>query len=145
MLQIAKSKVSRPKLSMGDACALPIRSASFDGVTVGWGIRNVPDIDAAHREIVRVLKAGGRFVSLDMARPKNRAIRRLSGWMFQHFVPWLGRLFGKTEAYTYLPKSTALFRSREDLAQSMRDAGFTEVGHRDFMFGNICLHWGQKP
>ncbi len=145
MLQKAQEKLIVPTLSLGDACALPVASGVFEGASVGWGIRNVPDIDAAHREMFRILKPGGRFVSLDMAQPRNRMVRAMSARMFNHIVPWLGRLFGKTEAYTYLPKSTALFRTREELSQSMREAGFTGVGRRDFMFGNICLHWGQKP
>jgi len=145
MLHRAQEKLIRPLLSLGDACSLPIQSTAFDGASVGWGIRNVPDIDAAHREIFRVLKPGARFVSLDMARPRNKLVRGVSRWMFEAIVPRLGRIFGKTEAYTYLPKSTALFRSREELAESMRAAGFTGVGYRDFMLGNVCLHWGQKP
>jgi demethylmenaquinone methyltransferase / 2-methoxy-6-polyprenyl-1,4-benzoquinol methylase len=132
-------------LSVGDACCLPVASGAFDAVSVGWGIRNVPDIDAAHREVFRVLKPGGRFVSLDMARPRNAPMRAFSSFLFQKLVPRLGALFGKTEAYTYLPESTERFKSREDLAESMRAAGFTDVAHRDFMFGNICLHRGSKP
>jgi demethylmenaquinone methyltransferase / 2-methoxy-6-polyprenyl-1,4-benzoquinol methylase len=145
MLQVAQQKLIEPTLSLGDACALPIASGNFDGASVGWGIRNVPDIDGAHRELFRVLKPGGRFVSLDMAQPKGRMMRGMSTWMFQRVVPFLGRLFGKTEAYTYLPKSTERFKTRAELVESMRQAGFTDVGHRDFMFGNICMHWGRKP
>lgn len=145
MLEHAQTKLGKPKLSLGDACCLPMVSESFDGVSVGWGIRNVPDIDAAHRELFRVLKPGGKFVSLDMARSKNRLVRSISEWVFNTIVPRLGSLFGKTDAYTYLPKSTQRFSTREQLSQSMTQAGFTDVGHRDFMLGNICLHWGRKP
>lgn len=144
MLDVAAQK-GLPCLALGDACNLPIASGAFDGVTVGWGIRNVPDIDRAHREIVRVLKPGGRFVSLDMARPKNPLVRKASEFVFNTLVPRLGALFGKTQAYTYLPKSTERFWTREQLAASMESAGLTEVGHRDLMLGNICLHYGRKP
>jgi demethylmenaquinone methyltransferase / 2-methoxy-6-polyprenyl-1,4-benzoquinol methylase len=145
MLEIAHKKLSTDRLALGDACCLPIASSSFEGVSVGWGIRNVPDIDTAHRELVRVLKPGGRFVSLDMARPKNRAIRAVSEWAFQTLVPKIGSIFGKTKAYTYLPKSTERFWTREQLAASMESAGLVDVGHKDLMFGNICVHWGRKP
>jgi len=144
MLAVVPRKVQYPAVALGDACRLPYASAAFDGVTVGWGIRNVPDIDAAHREIARVLRPGGRFVSLDMALPRNPLLRALSGFAFHTVVPLLGSLLGKTKAYTYLPKSTERFASREELAQSMRQAGFRDVGFRDFLFGNICLHWGTK-
>ena len=132
-------------MMLGDACSLPVASGSFDAVSVGWGIRNVPDIDRAHQEAFRVLKSGGRFVSLDMARPKSRLIGKLSETAFHVAVPVLGRLFGKKEAYTYLPKSTHRFMTREQLAESMRQAGFKDVAWKDMMMGNVCAIWGTKP
>jgi demethylmenaquinone methyltransferase / 2-methoxy-6-polyprenyl-1,4-benzoquinol methylase len=144
MLDRARRKV-RAGLLLGDACRLPVRERSFDGVSVGWGIRNVPDVDEAHRELFRVLRGGGRFVSLDMARPRNPLLRAGSGFMFHRLVPLLGRLFGKREAYTYLPKSTDSFLTREELAESMRRAGFVDVGWKDLMLGNVCVHWGRRP
>jgi demethylmenaquinone methyltransferase/2-methoxy-6-polyprenyl-1,4-benzoquinol methylase len=144
MLAVVPKKVQRPAVALGDACRLPYASGVFDGVTVGWGIRNVSSVDAAHREIARVLRPGGRFVSLDMARPRNPVLRILSKFVFHTVVPLLGSLLGKTKAYTYLPKSTERFASREELAESMRQAGFRDVGFRDFFFGNICMHWGTK-
>ena len=144
MLERAASKDSASTLSLGDACQLPFASGGFDGVTVGWGIRNVPDIDLAHREIFRVLRSGGRFVSVDMAIPKNPITRGVSQLTTQRLLPALGRMFGKTEAYTYLPKSTERFLDREGLAESMRSAGFNDVQFRNLFFGNICIHWGQK-
>ena len=146
MLRIAQEKKTPSDvLLMADACNLPVEDGAFDGVTVGWGIRNVPDIDRAHREIVRVLKAGGRFVSLDMSLPKNPVIRRLSALFCQGIVPAIGSLFGQREAYTYLPKSTERFWSREMLLESMASAGLVECGFKDLMLGNVCIHWGRKP
>jgi demethylmenaquinone methyltransferase / 2-methoxy-6-polyprenyl-1,4-benzoquinol methylase len=131
-------------VALGDACQLPVLSNHFDGVTVGWGIRNVPDIDQAHQEIARVLKVGGRYVSLDMARPSNPIVRTISEFLFNTAVPALGRLFGRSKAYTYLPKSTQKFWTREKLAASMRSAGFVDVRYIDLMMGNICIHYGRK-
>jgi demethylmenaquinone methyltransferase/2-methoxy-6-polyprenyl-1,4-benzoquinol methylase len=131
-------------LVLADAGRIPLSSERFDGVSVGWGIRNVPDADLAHREIARILKPGGRFVSLDMARPRNGFVRGISEAVFNHAIPLLGALFRKRKAYTYLPKSTAGFKSREELKTSMEAAGFVEVGYRDFFMGNICVHWGTK-
>jgi demethylmenaquinone methyltransferase / 2-methoxy-6-polyprenyl-1,4-benzoquinol methylase len=146
MLQLAARKGSgNARLSLGDACKLPIASGALDAVSVGWRIRNVPDIDTAHREVVRVLRSGGRFVSLDMARPANRIVRALSEYLFNTVVPALGTLFGKSDAYRYLPESTERFRTREQLKASMEKAGLVDVGHCDLMFGNICIHWGRKP
>jgi demethylmenaquinone methyltransferase/2-methoxy-6-polyprenyl-1,4-benzoquinol methylase len=144
MLAEARKKFPDYGLCLADACRLPIRDASFEGVTVGWGIRNVPDVDAAHREIWRVLTPGGRFVSIDMARPRNPLVAKMSRWAFHGLAPLLGRLFGKAEAYTYLPESTDVFLSREQLADSMRKAGFSDIRCNDLLFGNICVHWGAK-
>lgn len=146
MLDRATRKgLPRHGLHQGDATRLPYRDRSFDAVTVGWGIRNVHDIDGAHREAFRVLKPGGRFVSLDMARPRTRVARRLSDLCFRRGVPWLGALFGKAEAYRYLPESTQRFLSREELADSLRRAGFVDVLWRDFFLGNVCMIGGRKP
>jgi demethylmenaquinone methyltransferase/2-methoxy-6-polyprenyl-1,4-benzoquinol methylase len=138
------SKKSLPNLAQGDAVQLPLQTASVDVVTVGWGIRNVPDIDAAHREIFRVLRPGGRFVSLDMAIPRNPVVRAGSRFVSKHILPRLGARFGAQTAYTYLPESTERFWSRDALADSMRKAGFVEVDFADLMFGNICHHCGRK-
>jgi demethylmenaquinone methyltransferase / 2-methoxy-6-polyprenyl-1,4-benzoquinol methylase len=132
-------------VSLGDACALPIRSDAADAATVGWGLRNVPDIDQAHSEILRVLKPGGRFASIDMAVPRNRLGAKLSRFVFHSLVPRLGYLFGRAEAYTYLPQSTERFSTREQLADSMARAGFTDIHFEDLFFGNICVHFGRKP
>ena len=144
MLEGAATKQSDP-LSLGDACALPISTESVDGVAVGWGIRNVPNIDTAHLELFRVLKPGKRFVSIDMAIPRGLLLRGVSKFMFQTVSPTLGRLMGKGTAYAYLPASTERFSTREQLADSMRRAGFIDVEYRDLMLGNICVHWGKKP
>ena len=145
MLELGATKDGKATRAVGDACRLPLQSASVNAASVGWGIRNVPDIDAAHREIFRVLKPGGRFVSLDMARPENGLVRGVSNFMTLKMLPRLGAMFGKREAYTYLPQSTQRFKTREELKQSMEAAGFKDVQYQDLFFGNICLHWGVKP
>lgn len=147
MLAVARKKLgSGVSLVLSDACDLPYCS-EFDAVTVGWGIRNVPDIDRVHREIFRVLKPGGRFVSLDMAVPKNPILRKVSLWVTGKFTPWLGKRFSPNDAraYEYLPESTKLFMGREELTRSMEEAGFVRVTTRNLMFGNICIHRGEKP
>jgi demethylmenaquinone methyltransferase/2-methoxy-6-polyprenyl-1,4-benzoquinol methylase len=144
MLGIAQQK-RNDRLALADACCIPLADQAVEAITVGWGIRNVPNIDEAHREISRVLKPGGRFVSVDMARPKNALIRAVSETIFNGVVPSLGALFGKTEAYRYLPKSTQRFKTREELEDSMERAGFVEVIHHDLMLGNVCVHFGRKP
>ncbi len=144
MLSVAREKGIEARFLIGDATAISFASESFDAVAVGWGIRNVADIDAAHREIFRVLRPGRRFVSLDMARPRSALVRGGSR-VFARLVPALGRLFGHGGAYRYLIESTERFWSRERLAASMEEAGFVKVGWRDLMLGNVCMHFGQRP
>ena len=146
MIELARPKIDgKNQLAVGDACQIPLQSGQFDVVTVGWGIRNVPDIDLAHREIFRVLKPGGRFASVDMAIPSNPIIAAISNWSFRRLVPILGQLFKSREAYTYLPESTQLFMTREQLKSSMESAGFKDIRYQNLRMGNICIHWGTKP
>lgn len=133
-------------LALGDACRLPIGSGLFDAVSVGWGLRNVPDLDAALKEAHRVLKPGGRFVSLDMARPRNPLVRWMAEFALRRALPILGKLLRLDgDAYAYLPESTLRFASREALAAAMTRSGFEDVAYRDLMLGNLCVHWGRKP
>ena len=148
MLEGAREKAADPRssLTLGDACRLPMGAGLFDAVSVGWGLRNVPDLDAALHEAHRVLRPGGRFVSLDMARPRNPLVRWAAAFALRRALPLLGKLLRLDgEAYAYLPESTLRFASRETLAAAMRRTGFDDVAYRDLMLGNLCVHWGRKP
>ncbi len=145
MLGEARRKGVPASLAMGDACRLPVGSEKVDAVSVGWGLRNVPDLDAAHREIFRVLRPGGRFASIDMAHARSGLVRGVARAVQHALLPRLGALFGSKEAYTYLPKSIDTFSTREQLADSMRRAGFVEVVWKDLFFGTICIHGGKRP
>ena len=142
--QAARKTGGRVRLGLADATKLPFTARSFDAATVGWGLRNVPDPQAALREIARVLKPGGRFVSVDMARPTAPLIGPIAEAACHAAVPTVGRLMGHQSAYTYLPKSAERFMDRSALAAAFEAAGFTEVQHKDFMFGNICMMWGVR-
>jgi demethylmenaquinone methyltransferase/2-methoxy-6-polyprenyl-1,4-benzoquinol methylase len=142
MLEKAKEKRVPMTLGGGDACSLPLATGAFDAATVGWGLRNVADLDAALAEIRRILKPGGRFVSLDMAKPRNPLVRGASAAAFALFVPALGALVGNREAYKYLPRSTERFATRDEQVRAMKRAGFQEADYKDLFFGNICIHRG---
>jgi len=145
MLERSRAKPHGATLILGDAGNLPIANERFDAVTVGWGIRNVPDIDRTHVEIARVLRPGGVFASIDMAVPRNPIWRAGSRFISKFVIPTLGRLFGAPDAYRYLPESTERFWDRQRLADSMRNAGFVDIRIIDLMGGNICAHIGRKP
>jgi demethylmenaquinone methyltransferase/2-methoxy-6-polyprenyl-1,4-benzoquinol methylase len=145
MLQIAAQKVDpATKLILGDATDIPFQDGAFDAITVGWGLRNVPDLETTLSEVLRVLKPGGRFVSVDMSTPEG-PIGPISRWAYRISVPLLGRILRHPEAYAYLPKSTERFLSRRELAQKFTEAGLEGVRHHARFFGNIAIHIGTKP
>jgi demethylmenaquinone methyltransferase/2-methoxy-6-polyprenyl-1,4-benzoquinol methylase len=145
MLTQASTKDERSTLVLGDACHLPFEDSGFQGITVGWGMRNVPDIQLAHNEAFRVLASKGRFVSIDCADPKSKIVRSFTGIGRTALTSILGRSLKSKDDYRYLDESTKRFKSRQELVQIMQTAGFTNVQFQDLMFGNICIHWGTKP
>lgn len=129
----------------GDAMALPYADDTFDGVATGFALRNVTDIPHALREMRRVLKPGSRLVCLEVSRPRWRLISSVYWWYFFKVVPLLGGLIsGQREAYAYLPQSAQAFLSVEDLAETMRSAGFHQVRFRRLMLGAVAEHVGEK-
>ena len=145
MIARASAKDENSILIVGDACELPFEDKRFDAISTGWGMRNVRDIDKAHVEAFRVLKPGGRFVSIDCAEPKSRITRILTGMGRTAVTSILGMSLKSKEDYKYLNESTKRFKTRQELAQIMEAAGFTDVNYQDLMLGNICIHWGTKP
>ena len=144
MLSQASAKDENSFLVLGDACRLPFVNASFDAITVGWGIRNVPDIELAHQEIYRVLRPGGTYVSLDCAEPESTVSRKITGFGRTLMMNVLGASFRTGQEYAYLNESSKRFKTRQELVQIMQQAGFDNVKFQDLMFGNICIHWGTK-
>ncbi len=145
MLDQASAKDETSKLVLGDACNLPFEDGYFHGVTVGWGMRNVPDIQRAHNEAFRVLGPEGMFVSIDCAEPKSQIVRSFTGIGRTALTGILGRSLKSKDDYRYLNESSKRFKTRQELVQIMQAAGFTDVNYQDLMFGNICIHWGTKP
>jgi demethylmenaquinone methyltransferase / 2-methoxy-6-polyprenyl-1,4-benzoquinol methylase len=128
-----------------DALHLPFPDGCFDGLVSGFLLRNVTDIQASLHEQVRVLKPGGKWVSLDTTRPRPGLLYPLVQAHLHFIIPALGRLLtGQVDAYRYLPESTENFLRAEQLAKRMADAGLQEVGYQLFMFGTVAIHWGRK-
>jgi demethylmenaquinone methyltransferase / 2-methoxy-6-polyprenyl-1,4-benzoquinol methylase len=145
MLRLGRGKSSRVAPVVADALALPFPDGAFDGAMVGWGMRNLMDLDAGLREAARVLKPGARLVILEMTLPPNPLLRRCYQFYFRRVLPWIGRVVSKhTTAYTGLPESTQVFPGPPELARRMERAGFSEVSYRLFMGGVTALHIGQK-
>lgn len=130
-----------------DAMQLPFSDDTFDAIMSGYLVRNVSDIGQTLREQMRTVKPGGRVVILDSSPPPNNLLRPFIMIHLKYVIPLLGRLIsGKSgaDAYQYLPQSTQSFKTPDELAELMRQAGLKEVAYRMFMFGTIAVHWGIK-
>ena len=145
MLRLGRHKSDRVAPVAADALQLPFPDAVFDGCTVGFGIRNLADLDRGLGEISRVIKPGGRVVILEFCTPRRWPIRQLYLLYFRRFLPTVGRLISKHKnAYTYLPDSVLSFAEPEDLVERIGRNGFDEVGFKMLSFGIATIHWGVR-
>jgi demethylmenaquinone methyltransferase/2-methoxy-6-polyprenyl-1,4-benzoquinol methylase len=146
MLRLGRSKAGALRPVGADALGLPFPDAAFDGATVGFGVRNLADLDAGLREARRVLRPGARLVVLEFTLPPAWPVRAIYLAYFRHVLPLVGRLVSKhRDAYTYLPDSVLRFPTPDSLAERMALAGFTDVGFERLTLGIAGLHWGAAP
>ena len=141
MLERARRKGPGLAWVQGDALALPFADGSFDAATVGFGVRNLDDLEAGLRELRRVLKPGGRLGVLEITRPSGPLRVFYSLW-FDRIVPLLGKVLPGGAAYTYLPASVRRFPAPDDLAALLGRTGFAQVEYRTFAGGIVALHTG---
>ena len=139
MLERARRKSATVEWIEGDVLALPFGDGAFDVATVGFGIRNVADLDAGLEELARVVRPGGRLGCLEITQPRG-ALRPFFRLWFDRLVPLLGRVLPGGAAYTYLPASVRRFPGPEDLAAALERAGFGGVSWRLFGGGIVALH-----
>jgi demethylmenaquinone methyltransferase / 2-methoxy-6-polyprenyl-1,4-benzoquinol methylase len=149
MLERARERAQRrrvaPRFVEGDVMALPFDDASFDGATMGFSLRNVVDVDATLREILRVLRPGARFVSLDVTKARNRTFKRLFDLYFYRAVPLIGGIVGGSRAaYAYLPNSLTHHPNAQELRDRFARAGFAHAGYVSLMGGSIAVHYGTR-
>lgn len=141
----AKHARGRAAFVEGDVMAMRFEDDAFDGVTMGFSLRNVVDVDATLREILRVLRPGARFVSLDVTKAPNRVYKRLFDLYFYGVVPLLGGVVGGSRAaYSYLPNSLTHHPNAPDLRDRFTRAGFDGAGYLPMMGGAIAVHYGTK-
>jgi len=151
MLERAAARARRlgrgaPSFVEGDVMAMPFADSSFDGATMGFSLRNVVDVAATLREVLRVLRPGARFVSLDVSKAPNQAFKRFFDLYFYHIVPVLGGIVGGSRAaYAYLPSSLTHHPNAPDLRERFTRAGFADAGYAALMNGSIAIHYGRKP
>ncbi len=151
MLALAPAKVARAGVAarcrwlLGDAQRLPFPARSFDGVTIAFGIRNVPDRDAALAEMARVTRPGGVVAVLELSEPRRGLLAPLARLHVHRLVPGLGALLSGSREYAYLARSIAAFPAPEEFAARLEAAGLEAVAARPLTFGTVHLYTGRVP
>ncbi|TCT25579.1 2-octaprenyl-6-methoxy-1,4-benzoquinone methylase /demethylmenaquinone methyltransferase [Melghiribacillus thermohalophilus] len=151
MLSVGEEKIKELNLSNvsfihGDAMALPFQDNTFDYVTIGFGLRNVPDYMQVLREMTRVVKPGGKVVCLETSQPTIPVFRQLYYLYFKYIMPLFGKLFAKSyEEYAWLHESAKDFPDRMTLKNMFQEAGLTSVQVKSYTGGVAAMHMGTKP
>ena len=143
MLERARRKSSTVEWVRGDLLELPFEDGSFDSATVGFGVRNVADLEGALGELARVVRPGGGLGILEITQPRG-LLRPFYKLWFDGIVPLLGKVLPGWSAYTYLPASVRRFPGPDDLAALMERAGFADVRYRLLAGGIVALHTGRR-
>jgi len=152
MLQVGREQVKKTPFAevinfiQGDALNLPFNDNSFDGITVGWGLRNLPNLQRGIKEMMRVVRPGGKVVSLDMAKPDLPVFKQAYWFYFEKLVPLLGSIVaGKESAYRYLHDSAVQFPAQRELAGIFHECGLTQTRYKNLAGGVVAIVEGTKP
>ncbi len=149
MLDLARAKaadrsVATVRFEWADALELPYEDGSFDAVTVGFGVRNLAELDRGLAEMARVLRPGGRLAILEITQPTRPPLSTFFSLWFDRLVPRLGSVAGDRDAYTYLPESVKRFPAPDRLAALIAEAGFERIRWTILAGGIIAIHSGVK-
>lgn len=146
MIEVGRERHPDIEFVRGNAMSLDFEEASFDAVTISWGLRNIPDPGLALREMMRVVRPRGRLVVLEFSTPTSRVFRGLYGAYQSTVMPALARVASTNGgAYDYLVESIRQWPSQEEVARMIAANGWREVEYRNLTGGIACLHRAVKP
>jgi demethylmenaquinone methyltransferase/2-methoxy-6-polyprenyl-1,4-benzoquinol methylase len=151
MLRVGEQKLRKERLDariamvQGDATRIPLGDQSVDAVTIGFGIRNVENMDAACAELYRVMKPRGRLAILEFAVPTVPVFGAVYGWYVNRVLPRIGRALSRNNsAYAYLPASISAFATSDEFVKILRRAGFDEISPIQLMLGSVILYTASR-
>jgi demethylmenaquinone methyltransferase / 2-methoxy-6-polyprenyl-1,4-benzoquinol methylase len=151
MLKVGREKLKKrflPQVTFihGNAMELPFEDHSFDVVTIGFGLRNVPDYLQALKEMARVVKPGGRVVCLETSHPTVPVFKQVFKLYFTYIMPVFGKLFAKSyQEYSWLQESTEAFLTKEELKELFQKSGLIDIEVKSYAMGAAAMHTGKKP
>jgi len=151
MLEIANEKAKklgvsdRAEFIEANALHTPFKNETFDIITITWGLRNLSDLQLGVQEIYRILKRGGRFLSLEFFRHDDGLSKSISSWYISHVIPFIGRIFSASSAYRYLAESREKFITADDYSKMLLKTGFINVSYKHFICQVNTIHVGEKP
>ncbi|MCM2674332.1 demethylmenaquinone methyltransferase [Alkalicoccobacillus plakortidis] len=150
MLKVGQVKLKEKQLEYiqlhhGNAMELPFEDNQFDYVTIGFGLRNVPDYLQVLKEMERVAKPGGMIVCLETSNPTLPVYKQVYQLYFRHLMPLAGRIFARShKEYSWLQESTQTFPSKEELAKLFKEVGLSKVKYKSYSGGAAAVHCGIK-
>ncbi len=151
MLEVGKKKMIHKKvdhiisMQLGDSEDMPFEDGYFDGLTVGFGVRNYENLERGLSEMLRVLRPGGKAVILEFSKPKSFPIKQLFGFYSKRVIPVLGKTISKdSKAYEYLPESVAAFPEGEDFMNILKKVGYQKVSSKKVSGGIATIYMGYR-
>jgi demethylmenaquinone methyltransferase/2-methoxy-6-polyprenyl-1,4-benzoquinol methylase len=146
MLRVAAARRQRARWVQADALRLPFAGEAFDAVSIGYGLRNLADIDQGLREAWRVLRPGGRLVTLDFGKPESPAWRAVYFAYLRTALPVLGRVFcGDADTHGYILASLQDYPAQRGIKGMMEACGYCDCGFEEFAGGAMAINFGSRP